>query len=141
MEATIAIYGLEAALEMLAFQPQIVEPELHDAAEASLMGVRRPAMEYPPEPAGSTYTRTLTLGRTWAEALPEWEADKAHFEASIGNPTPYGPYVMDEEEQAWMHVGRWRTADDILRDAEPQIAENFERALVQIARKLDGIAR
>lgn len=141
MQPEIEVYGLEAVLKLLELQPELVEPELRAAAEASLLGVRGPATEYPPEPYGSDYVRTLTLGRSWAESLPEeWKADKGNFEASMGNPTPYGPYVMSEDDQAWMHVNRWRTAEEILEDAEPQIRQNFDVALKRIAEKLEGMA-
>lgn len=141
MQPKIEIRGLEAALEILKFQPELVEGELAAAAEASLLGLRGPATEYPPEPYGSDYVRTLTLGRTWAETLPDWKAERGNFEASLGNATPYGPYVMGEEEQAWMHVNRWRTVDELLEDAEPQIRANFAAALKRVADKLEQKAQ
>lgn len=83
---------------------------------------------YPPEPANSSYTRTLDLGRFWTSAQYEIGATTGGITGVIGNAVrsrktgrAYGPYVQDADEQAWMHRGRWRTDQDVAERNTPAI--------------------
>ena len=66
---------------------------------------------YPPEPPGSTYRRTNTLGRRWTHVT---SVSLFSIRAIIGNNTPYAPYVQAEGMQASIHEGRWQTDEDVI---------------------------
>lgn len=86
--------------------------------------------EYPPAPSGSSYRRTGNLGRAWTSAQYEIHASTGGITGVIGNAVrdrrgrAYGPYVQSEEEQAWMHRGRWAT--------DEMVAERNTNAIVRI---------
>lgn len=86
--------------------------------------------EYPPAPSGSSYRRTGNLGRAWTSAQYEVSVNTGGITGVIGNAVrdrrgrAYGPYVQSEEEQAWMHRGRWAT--------DEMVAERNTNAIVRI---------
>ena len=73
------------------------------------------AADYPPQPAGSDYRRTGTLGRLWTTATPHMTMSGHVLDARIGNATPYGPWVQDPEQQRRVHRGRWQTTDEVVQ--------------------------
>ena len=81
---------------------------------------------YPPERPNSSYVRTNTLGRNWTH-----EEFVSLYEIStvLGNVTPYGPYVQDPNEQAWMHVGHWQTTADVMDKREQWVLDQIETGL------------
>lgn len=86
--------------------------------------------EYPAPPPNSSYRRLGNLGRAWTSAQYEIHADTGGVTGVIGNAVrdrrgrAYGPYVQDEDDQAWMHQDRWRT--------DAQVADRNTRAIVRI---------
>lgn len=64
---------------------------------------------YPPAPAGSTYTRTYTLPTGWAVER------KRSASYTIVNRVPYAHWVVSKASQAWMHRGRWWTAEEKIK--------------------------
>jgi len=94
--------------------------------EASLRMVGELA-RYPSPPSGSTYRRTGTLGR-------EWATTNTFLRHIIGNNVRYATYVQGPE-QAWMHRGRWRTADEVAQASVPAIAVDIAEV---VARQLGG---
>lgn len=84
--------------------------------------------EYPPKPAGSTYDRTLDLGRAWTSAQYEIHASTGGITGVIGNAVrsrktgrAYGPYVQEEGTQARVHAGRWATDEMVALRNTPSI--------------------
>jgi len=69
----------------------------------------REAQTYPAPPPNSTYKRTNTLLRSWSRRV----TGERGVVGSSGNIAPYNRRVMDRNEQAAIHVGRWSTAQDI----------------------------
>ena len=67
---------------------------------------------YPAKPPNSKYIRTFNLRNSWYinESNSDWGR------VQIGNTMPYAPFVVGDKEQAWMHVGRWRTVTANIRD-------------------------
>jgi hypothetical protein len=94
--------------------------------ETSLRMVRELA-RYPSPPSGSTYRRTGTLGRGWQTA-------NAMLRHVVGNNVRYATYVQGPE-QAWMHRGRWQTADEVAQGNVMQIASDIAEV---VARQLGG---
>lgn len=88
--------------------------ELEKKLEQALLLLAGHASVYPPRQVGSRYQRTRTLGRLWTRAHPQVTVGGHVLDARIGNATPYGPYVQDPDQQAWMHAGRWQTTDQVV---------------------------
>jgi len=83
--------------------------------------------EYPAPPPGSTYRRTGTLGRLWTSAQYEISTGSGSVTGVIGNAAcsprgvAYGPFVQSADDQAWMHVGRWQTDEQVALRNTPAI--------------------
>jgi len=134
---SIDIPDLQPLLDLLSDVPELIMPALQDAAEAGLLSLIPQLASYPPALPGSRYRRTGNEGRLWTAARPEWQALPSGFEASIGNANPPGPFIQSEEFQSSIHRGRWTTDADAVRDHSVEINRYFERALQQVADKID----
>lgn len=86
---------------------------------------------YPQQRAGSTYRRTGTLGRRW---VTEQRRTSDSLEQVTGNNTIYAPFVQSKRFQRPPFKGRWRTDEQVMRQEEPEILEDINRA-VQAALK------
>lgn len=101
---------------------------------------------YPPTRPGQRYIRgrgptnsrgqvtrmtSQNLGKRWTSEIDETGSG---INGRIGNNTSYGPYVQDEENQAWMHRGRWPTDEEVARQNESAIRADFEQAIEGITR-------
>lgn len=96
-ELARSIGGIELA--------QVLEPPLIRGLER----FRVDLAHYPAPPADSTYRRTGTLGRSWAL---RHTINARGIEGETGTNVEYGPFVQEEERQAWMHRGRWDNTDE-----------------------------
>ena len=72
------------------------------------------------------YRRTGTLKRSWDKVLRGAGVDLVGGVSSSGNIAPYNRYVQDDELQAQIHQGRWRTVQQIGADSEGVIRNMFE---------------
>lgn len=81
---------------------------------------------YPARRPKQTYRRTGRLANSFravrGDRLGEW---------SIQNSALYAQHVIDKEQQAWMHKGRWWTIQDIERRYRPQLTRNLTNAVMQ----------
>ena len=69
---------------------------------------------YPPPRARSRYRRTGTLGRSWTA-----RTSRRGLRVTIGNNTPYAPYVQGDKQTDFHRVTGWRKAGRIAeRDAD-----------------------
>jgi hypothetical protein len=73
------------------------------------------------------YRRTGTLGRLWTSAKPKMDFRKKSFIGEIGNATPYGQFVQDENFQAMYHQGNWQTDIQVLERSTNNIVRFFEQ--------------
>lgn len=118
----IIIRGAEETIRKLtAIEPQRVAAE--PLRKAALALAARLAV-YPSPPSGSTYRRTGTLGRGWA-------TQHNYLRHVIGNNVLYATYVQGPE-QAWMHRGRWRTADEVAQGSVEQIARDIAEGVARV---------
>ena len=99
----------------------------------SLARLNRDVAVYPNRPASnrkSTYVRKFLFMRSWKIDI---DTQGETLVGTLGNPTPYGPYVMgpgpDKPMQAWMHVGIWRTTEDVVEKHESDIVADFNRTI------------
>ena len=99
---------------------QVVDTSLREASLRMAGELAR----YPSPPSGSTYRRTGTLGR-------EWATTNTFLRHIIGNNVRYATYVQGPE-QAWMHRGRWRTADEVAQGSVDQIARDIAEGVARV---------
>ena len=88
--------------------------------EAGMNVLRLALKKYPAPPAGSTYVRTLVLGKSWAQSTSGY-AMKA--EGWVGNNVSYARYVQDKALQARVHQGRWQTVQSVADDKGDEVAD------------------
>lgn len=107
-----------------------------DAFQAVLADIledmAKDAAVYPPELPGQKYQRTQALERGWLDSVPIVALQGVKLTAALENSTPHGPYVMSIEDQATIHVGRWRTTDKIMESWEDRAAARVEDELGRI---------
>ncbi len=78
-------------------------------AEWMIGNESRGLQHYPAKPEGSTYNRTYNLRFGWI--AKNWGDGT---QVRIVNTVPYAGYVQGDKDQAWMHVGRWRTVNQVI---------------------------
>lgn len=86
---------------------------------------------YPPSPPNSSYRRTHKMGQHFVAGS---NVSEDGFEVYIGNRMEYAPWVVSSKTvvnrhgkpvgpQAWMHVGRWWTLQDVIQKNAQNIAD------------------
>lgn len=125
-DANLEIRGDEALLELLNKLDDSLprSPEIRDMSHEIMhymVGVMR---EYPPPKP--SYQRTFNLKNSW-QAVVGPSADIFFTVFSTG--IDYNRLVMDAEEQAWMHVGYWETAQARAVRTEEDVESAYDRAL------------
>ena len=93
--------------------PSFVDPPVKKWAQDQ---VRMLIVEpYPPERPMQTYVRTYKLPTGW---IMEKIKDMSY---AIRNVVIYSHWVVAEKYQAWMHKGRWWTAEDKMKKSIQEI--------------------
>lgn len=131
----IKVGGLDKLASGLERSEAIVRDEVAQALARVIESARASAMRYPPPRPGQRYRRTYRLRGGWGNARVQGRIGARAIEASIANPVPYAPYVQGDA-QAWMHVGRWKTVDDIADDHRVQAQGELETALIRAAHRM-----
>jgi hypothetical protein len=134
-DVTITIEGLDELVRRLEGSPQTLGRYMRRAMDKSIKTIQRKAQAYPPAPPGSSYKRTGTLGRRWIGTAT---GVVGNIKGILANPTPYGPYVMSQDEQAEMHKGRWSTIEQIAEDSMPEMEGFFQQELDAAVQELAG---
>ncbi len=127
MTITIEITGIDAAIRKLGKIEGLkqLEPAMRDAV-ALIQGA---ITKYPAPPPNSTYRRTWTLGRSWTTKVTRSPL-LGQVGTALGKEGPgYARYVQDRDMQAWMHVGRWQTIQDVAEKLADQVQAIFDRAI------------
>jgi hypothetical protein len=135
VEMRVRLEGAEELKQRLRRAPGIVRKHMRRGVDRAVKTVQRKAQVYPPPPAASSYTRTGTLGRLWTSSA--WVYGGS-VQGLVGNPLWYGAYVMGDEEQAWMHRGRWKTLGQIVKETTKEILGFLEAALNAALREIGG---
>lgn len=82
---------------------------------------------YPPEPRGSSYIRTGTLGRKWTTRVDQ---SAGEISGRVGNNTEYAPLVQSYQFQAWFHKRTgWSTDRQVLDRNRDAIIRDFQQAI------------
>lgn len=88
------------------------------------------AIPAPPEPKPS-YNRTGKLERGFKAGV---NSISRGYAATISNKVGYAPWVISDSRvgdagpQAWMHVGRWYTLQQVLRQSTAGVLEIYRNA-------------
>lgn len=130
-ETTIKIVGLDELIKKFKHIDGNMKPMLNKTMKEAVLYVHSTVPPYPSPPAGSTYTRTDVLG---GSITTEVKSLGAEVVGLIGTPIIYGPYVISEDDQAWMHKGRWWTLQQVVRDASNEILGFFQIAVRKLLR-------
>ena len=133
---------LAALLQAVDRYPEIAEPIMRDAAFAGLLSFIPDLATYPSQ-SSTTYRRTGTLGRLWGAARPEYQAQGNGFQASIGNATPYGPFVQgapeDSPSQTQVMADKgWNNLADAIEAHQGDFDARLEAALNKILLQIGG---
>ena len=141
MPTEIKIEGLEELQGKLSK----FTPEMHKAMnitmERSLVALQDAIPPYPPKPVTSKYRRTGTLGKSIGRdgkavgtGIYEITGAGGNIQGRFGTNLVYAKYVIDPEQQAYMHKGRWWTMAKLAKDARGEVIKVFEQ-MVQVASK------
>jgi hypothetical protein len=129
---TVTISGI-AALEAK-LTAAIAAGTLERAMVKAEARVQATLQRYPSPPAGSTYTRTGDLGRSWVSSKPIFSGstligtvDNAVRSRRTGQ--PYAQWVQGVETQAAIHAGRWITDAEALQQNVSAIEGDFIGAI------------
>jgi len=106
------IYNPPDLLQRMRRYPKKLDSELEEAMDKSLAEVWAKVPQYPPEPPGSSYVRTLTLGRSLGtggtggatSGSPDIKDVKrigeGNYEGRFGTRLYYAQYVIGSQTQA-----------------------------------------
>lgn len=120
--------GVDELSEKLKRQAAGFDTFMFQTMDKAVKYVHSQVPPYPPEPPNSTYTRRLLLGKS---ITTEVRGIGAETVGIIGTKIEYAPWVISEDQQAWMHVGRWWTLHQVVRDATPAVQAFFDRELAR----------
>jgi hypothetical protein len=140
LSLTTEVTGLVELLDGLGNLPNDLAQVIQEATAQDLQEAAYLLANYPPAPPGSLYARTGDLGLGWIGAKPQIDGTGLEFSAQINNPVAYTGYVQGGSEasprQAWMHVGRWQTTDQVMAQSEEKASSRLEQALQEVLSKL-----
>lgn len=127
MRVSFIVLGTERTKNKLRFfssrGARIADPIIWKWAEQRRQKLR--GTKYPPQRAGSTYSRTGNLANRWAKIR------MAPANVKVINRARYSSFVIGRATQAWMHVGRWWVADDIWEEGVPELIRMLETHYVK----------
>lgn len=118
--------------------------EVEDTMEEAVIFFQSKIPEYPTRPYETSYDRTGRLGESlewvgsarserWSIYDLQWMGDK--LEAIVGSKLPYAIWVIDEDQQAYMHqtgykgFEGWWIIQEVFTENIDGIVKVFERRL------------
>lgn len=94
---------------------------IYEALQAGQQRILQDLKTYPAG-RGIRYNRSYALAASWTGMIERSSTDaKLRFQ----NAQWYSKFVQGQRTQAWMHRGRWKTDEQILKENE----SNFQREL------------
>ena len=151
MPTGITVKGLDELLAKMRAFPDKLNAAIKSKMDDALLVLWENVPAYPPEPEDSSYTRTGTLGRTLGSsegggkggAYPDiYEVhplgSASGYEGRFGTNLDYAPSVVDPEEQAAVHRGRWWTMTTIAEKAHDKIVAVFQGLADELRKFLEG---
>ena len=104
--------------------PSFIDPVVEDWAWKQTRKLA--TKKYPPERPGQTYIRTYTLPTGW---LVERTKEASY---TVTNTIEYAHWVVSKKYQAWMHKGRWWTAEDVMAEDRKTLTKDILKAAKDI---------
>lgn len=144
MPVEIKITGLDKIYLLFADMPNKMRKFLRTGMEQSLLVLHENVPPYPPNPVSSKYIRTGMLGKSLGSSeaggkvgTPTVYSVKSNDVQTIGQfgtQLSYAKYVIDPEEQAYMHKygfknasSFWWTMNTIKVKSEKKVIQVWER--------------
>lgn len=133
MKLTIEIKNLDTIRDIFGFIPGKLRDEFKEEMLTAFLLMKPDLQEYPPERPGQRYQRTDKLLEGWSNPGVSWAGSNGlAIQGKFSNNVAYASYVQGNSEagfsQAWMHKGRWKTADSILKENEIRFEVGLEDA-------------
>lgn len=135
---TIEIKGIAELLRKFGAADEKVRDVLAEGMSDALVVIGENIPRYPPQRPGQKYKRTGRLGRSMGSTMGGGKAGPADIESveigdkyvvgKYGSRLEYAQYVIGEETQAWMHVGRWWTERKVAQKVEKKVFAVFKNA-------------
>jgi hypothetical protein len=125
-DTRITIDGYTEVVRGLRILPEKVLEEVRDALAPVLDALQGRLATYPPQRPAQRYVRSGVLGNNWTDARPQYTFKGTGLDARIVNVTSYASFVQGDD-QAWMHAGRWSTAQRVLSEFEDELTSAVER--------------
>jgi len=124
VDLSVQIEGAEELIRNLGVMDDFLASETEQAIDRLLALAQGQLAIYPPPIAGSHYRRTGLLGQLWAGAahrirVVQQPGDRIWVEGQISNARPGIERVQLAAEQASVHRGRWRTAEQVMQELQP----------------------
>jgi len=131
MSITITIDDREVRQMLRAAPGQIRQAQLAAMNDATSL-LLRDMSTYPAQRAGSSYTRTHVLQKSWSRVIEQRGRDITGRVGSNQNIAPYNRVVQDADMQARQHRGTWKnTAQAVTKQREAAIQKMFRTRLKQ----------
>ena len=129
----ITITGMDEVIAKLRKLDNL-EPVLRPVLFKSQRDIQKALKKYPPPPPASRYVRTFKLRGSWQIAPIQFNKNNARARIySDGSArTRYGQYerwVMDANQQARIHRGRWHTTKSVEEDFTDDVVRDIKKAL------------
>lgn len=102
--------------------------DLSKPTQEALDLLKERMQRYPAPPPNSKYKRTYELKNSWQTTVILSGATLGKLTTNI----PYAPYVVDEEDQAGIHQGRWQTIQQVAQEEDVNITAIYERELERV---------
>lgn len=131
----MAAIGLDRVLNKLEQIGVGLAPALRSAGDRAADIALDAVPPYPAPPPNSTHDRTFDLGESITNEPDGIGAGITSFSRrilSIG--VPYGPFVVDELNQAGIHKDRWWTIQQIAKKIAPPVLQAFVEAIRDLIR-------
>ena len=133
--ASITYKNLHEVIQGFHVLPRYVSSDVQDALQPVEEDLKTALAIYPAERPGQRYVRSGDLGRGWTEAKPQFVVKASGaIDMRLTNPVSYTDLVMGDE-QAWMHKGRWTTAEVVLTEFEGDITRGVEDGVLRALRR------
>lgn len=122
--------------------PSELDAQMNRTMEQVGLHLVKSVPPYPPPPEGSTYVRTVVLGKSLTKGGGGnvWNNQKlgqGNYEFTFGTNIEYGPFVIGDDTQA-RHMGHWWRMSTVAKKAQPGIVRLFDAMANRIAGWLEG---
>lgn len=126
MRITLQPVGLDELQRKFAQLGKDITPTMETAMRKAMLYLHGKVPKYPEPPPKSSYRRTGTLGRSITTRV---EREGGTVVGFIGTNVEYAQYVIDKDNQAWMHKGRWWTLQGVVNDNKDGVIKILEDAI------------